>query len=161
MLIEVPPGSFEFSFVEHVFNGPLLTVPGERIDAGAIGTMGRFSEACRAVRVQRIVNPMLWRRYIRQRDLVAEEHGGDANEIWVLHGTGDTDPAVIWRSGSASGGNGIDRNMSMGGLLGQGAYYAEAAAYSHGFRFNLPGGTATSTSSQMVSAIHALSLFAL
>mmetsp|Transcript_33319 Transcript_33319/g.87356 ORF Transcript_33319/g.87356 Transcript_33319/m.87356 type:complete len:395 (-) Transcript_33319:200-1384(-) len=93
---------------------------------------------CTVVAVDRVQHKGLWAAYIHERQKVAEQNGGDCNEILNLkHGTGNTPPSVIVNSEW-----GIDQRYSDKGMYGRGAYFAELAAYSHncGYRHKMPSG---------------------
>ena len=143
-LAEVPKGTFEWSFVEQSFSDLSTDVPpsprGRRRDLAA-----QFASIASVVKIERVENSELWRIYANTCQLLRQKHGGAGteNEVWVKHGTGATDPKIIWRSGVDSGAQGLDPahvSPSSANMLGKGIYFATHSAYSHyGFRHEVPG----------------------
>jgi hypothetical protein len=81
----------------------------------------------RVVAVDRVQDVDLWQRYRVQAGQRAFVNGGDQNERWLFHGTGDAAPKLIWHDGDV----GFDARMSSSGYFGQnGAYFSESAHYS-------------------------------
>ena len=95
--------------------------------------------------MERVENSELWRIYSHTLQYLRQKNGGPGteNEVWVKHGTGSTDPKVIWRSCVDSGAQGLDPvhvSHESASLLGKGIYFATHSSYSHhGFRHELPG----------------------
>ena len=114
VLEDVPTGSIEFVAVESRFmawrGGTAGATP-----ASPRGRAGYFRSTALVTRVQRCVNGLLLVRYRNTRRQIREERrqrgeAGDANEMFMWHGTGDTDPELIWKSAVGGGANGIDKN---------------------------------------------------
>ncbi len=100
-LVVVPDDSEEFHFVKdrfhvHGFSKPIVTV-------------------------QRVQNLEQWERYFNRRQQVEKDmhkkaaprrgDAGPGNELWMLHGTRETDPEVIWRDDA-----GFDFRFSAAGM---------------------------------------------
>ena len=103
----VPPGSDEYKYAAAVFK---LRNPTAIVEE-----------------VSRVQDVELWQRYTSQLDLRARENGGDANERWLFHGTGATEPKCIWKDGEG----GFDLRLSSGHYFGDNAvYFSESAHYS-------------------------------
>ena len=68
----------------------------------------------------------MWEKYFWERKDVAKRTGFDkGNEQWLIHGSGATDPKVIYST------NGFDwRYSRVNCFFGQAAYFAEDPAYS-------------------------------
>jgi len=94
------------------------------------------------IRIERVQNCELYREYCKVRKTVARrnEVSGGANEMLFLkHGTRQTLPSTIWNSGHKTNSYGFDFKYSKDGFFGRGAYFAEDTAYSHLYRFHIPG----------------------
>jgi len=80
-------------------------------------------------KVERVVNPIMWTNYastcVRLKQFPRNKEKG-ANEVWVKHGTGNTDPKII-----CQGETGLAFNYSRetGNFYGKALYTAEMAAY--------------------------------
>eukprot|EP00299_Pterocystis_sp_00344_P019257 c9574_g1_i1.p1 GENE.c9574_g1_i1~~c9574_g1_i1.p1 ORF type:complete len:151 (-),score=35.78 c9574_g1_i1:97-549(-) len=79
------------------------------------------------VRIQRIQNMELWKRYAMLRPLLKT-----SNEMKLWHGTRNQDPALITQSG-------VDFRFAAAGMWGRGAYFAYNASYSHGYAHESDG----------------------
>ena len=85
----------------------------------------------RVVSVERVQHRLLWSRYSRFRDQDLKPFNeGDANEIFLFHGTGTRAASEVLASR-----DGLDPRFSDGGFFGHGTYLAESAAYSIGGRY--------------------------
>jgi len=80
--------------------------------------------------VERFENRLLWKSYAAKRAAVALKRGGDANEQWLWHGTGDLSPADALQHEA-----GMDPRFSRAGYYGGGLYLAERARYSNYGRY--------------------------
>ena len=76
-------------------------------------------------KIQRVQNKWLWRHYSLCRDRIREKNGGQENEMWLFHGSKDTDPSDIYKSEK-----GFDFRFSRPGMWGYGSYFAANASYS-------------------------------
>ena len=112
-------------------------VPGGSLEFKDISAqLNESMPSTEVVQLQRIQNRAMWRRYEHKRAEIADKYGGNANELRLWHGTGNTDPDVILRSDS-----GLDERMSKQGFYGKGIYLAEHARYSNGGYFHKDGAT--------------------
>ena len=96
------------------------------------------------VKVQRVQNAFAWDGYYLKvkmlassnRDVVGKDLFKRANERWMKHGTRNTEPQKLFDHH-----RGLDYAYSSEGcFFGTAGYTAEDAAYSHGYRYNVPGG---------------------
>lgn len=87
------------------------------------------------LRLERIQNKWLWRKYVRHRKDMSEKNKGDINEKELFHGTSATDPEKIYQSE-----DGFDMRYSRKGLWGQGSYFAEMASYSDQYSYSMGAG---------------------
>jgi O-acetyl-ADP-ribose deacetylase (regulator of RNase III) len=96
------------------------------------------------VRIERVENPALFKYFFLKLREIADRNGGDANVQLLKHGTRATDPEQVWSSGTTTNTYGFDHRFSYmsgyGQMYGKGNYFAEDTAYSHGYRYKLPGG---------------------
>lgn len=82
------------------------------------------------VRMQRVQNPYLWRRYANFRKGLRKN-----NEILAWYGTRATSPTIIC-------GTGVDFRVASSGMWGRGAYFAHNSLYSgSGYAHPLPDGS--------------------
>ena len=86
-------------------------------------------------KIQRIQNKWLWRHYSLCRDRIREKNGGQENEMWLFHGTKDTDPSDIYKSEK-----GFDFRFSRPGMWGYGSYFAANASYSATYAYQTSTG---------------------
>ena len=71
----------------------------------------------------------LWSRYSNERDHVAKNNGGNPNEKFLFHGTGETQPNKVY-----NGQSGFDfRYANEANYYGAGAYFSAVPKYSHGY----------------------------
>jgi hypothetical protein len=113
-LVRVAPGTAEYNNLAQVFaNGGFPF---------AIETM------------ERVQNRYLWEHFVERRRQVQRDTKGDANEAWMLHGSRATPPSKIY-----DGVFGFDFRYAEAGMYGRGAYFAELAEYSHGYRHSPSG----------------------
>lgn len=89
------------------------------------------------IRIQRVQNVILWRRYQAEKQFIAAVNGPDSvNERKLFHGTGRLPPEVIY-----SGTVGFDpRCTREGNFYGRGVYFAEKASYVEGRYAHEAGG---------------------
>lgn len=102
---------------EHVTSQFLLTLPNADI-----------------LRVERIQNKMIMRRYFDRSQLMKEFSTLDLREELLFHGTRDNRPELIYR-----GGEGFDMRFCLDGMWGRGNYFAVNSSYSHGYAFECNG----------------------
>jgi len=95
----------------------------------------------KVTRVERVMNTSLYDHYFYFCQALKKKprNNGSANELWVKHGTGNTDPVKICR-----GEAGVDKNYSKesGNMFGKATYTAEDARYSdsRGYCYDCPDG---------------------
>jgi hypothetical protein len=79
--------------------------------------------------VERVQNPMAYASYDREKKVIAAKprNNGNPNELWMKHGTRQTDPVAI-----ISCEDGLDFRYCDSGYFGRATYLAEDAAYSDG-----------------------------
>ncbi len=96
------------------------------------------------VKVQRVQNVAAWDGYYLKvkilassnRDAVSKDLFKRANERWMKHGTRNTEPQKLFDHH-----RGLDyAYVSENCFFGSAGYTAEDAAYSHLYRYNVPGG---------------------
>lgn len=78
------------------------------------------------VKIERVQNKFLWRRYQSQKILMMTKNKGIINERVLFHGTRNTPPDKIYKGQSASG---FDPRLGTG-YYGKGAYFAADSNYS-------------------------------
>jgi len=85
------------------------------------------------VKIERVQNVWLYERYFYERKKMKLKNNGDANEVEAFHGTGVTDPKMIYNCE-----DGFDMRFSKKGLWGRGIYFAKNARYSiqNGYEHN-------------------------
>lgn len=102
--------------------------------AGTVQCMGVTMPHAVILRVQRVQNPLRWRKYLQKLQDVREKCGGAEQkhvERWLFHGTRGCDPRKVQQEG-------FDMRMSSeNNLWGKGCYFAVNASYSHQYRFRL------------------------
>ena len=86
-------------------------------------------------KIQRIQNKWQWRHYSLCRDRIKEKNGGQENEMWLFHGTRDTNPSDIYKSEK-----GFDFRFSRPGMWGYGSYFAANASYSAAYAYQTSTG---------------------
>ena len=93
------------------------------------------------VRIERIQNAFLWRRYLMRKMTMISKNAnvkdGITNARLLFHGTRRTDPSLIWDGLNASG---FDPRLGQG-YYGVGGYFAQNARYSESYEFKVPGTT--------------------
>ena len=87
------------------------------------------------LRVERIQNLWLWEVYERSRKRMSTKNGGKVNEKELFHGTRSVAPVKIYKSEQ-----GFDSRLSSRGMWGEGAYFADKAAYSNNYCHTTPEG---------------------
>ena len=123
-LIPVAPGSVAWAYVDGLFRRPTLD------DGSPDYKLANFRADRRIRAIQLVASRILWERYGDVRARTLAENGGDANELFLFHGTAGTDPVIIWKGDM--GGEGIDSRFCSpisANLLGRGTYLAAKAAY--------------------------------
>jgi len=104
MSMELKTGSDEWRMVEQLWEA---TVPRERL-----------------VKIERVQNRVLWRKYLQEKELVDSLNGPDKlNEKWLFHGPATTSPQEIYDST-----DGFDMRFSSLGKWGIGIYFAVNAS---------------------------------
>lgn len=109
-------------------------------DQTGLGTRTNVWEK-KVTKVQRVVNPRLWKRYhdYCQSLKLEPRNNFSANEMWVKHGTGKASPELVCQSEA-----GVDKNYSQedGNYFGKATYCAEDATYSDdgGYAYDVPDG---------------------
>ena len=78
------------------------------------------------LRIERIQNNILWRKYIDCAKRMSEKNNGKTSEMMLFHGTRTNKPEQIYK-GDAS----FDMRFSNTGLWGRGNYFAVNSSYSH------------------------------
>jgi len=126
LLVDVAKDSEEWHFVEGEFRSG-RAIPNKLVE------------------VQRVQNAASWGRYYfkvkmrasSNKDAVGRDLFKRANERWMKHGTRSTEPQKLLDHY-----RGLDFAYSReeGLFYGKAGYTAEDAAYSHNYRYNVPGG---------------------
>lgn len=88
------------------------------------------------VKIERVQNSFLYRRYIMCKMKILSKNGGLLNERLLFHGTRATKPGYIWDGLNAGG---FDPRLGKG-YYGIGAYFAEKASYSLAYQYRGLGG---------------------
>ena len=86
------------------------------------------------LRVERVQNKLLWRRYVNRSKLMRDFDTSHLREELLFHGTRTNDPQLIYK-----GDEGFDMRYSAQGMWGQGNYFAVNSSYSHYYTFNING----------------------
>lgn len=102
---------------ERVTNQFLLTLPNAEI-----------------LRVERIQNKMIMRRYFHRSQLMKDFGTKGLREELLFHGTSQIQPELIYK-----GDEGFDMRFSADGMWGRGNYFAVNSAYSHNYAYNHNG----------------------
>lgn len=133
--VSVPVGSEEYKFVED----RLRNAEGGPNGKSRVLAAGVWKKTI--LSVERIVNPVAWASYHALSKKIAANvrNGGDANERWVVHGTGTTASRIV-----AASEEGLDARFCTSGMFGTAVYAAEDARYSdnNGYCHALGDGTA-------------------
>ena len=95
----------------------------KEIAAQFASTMPRFT----IERIERVQNRVLWRRYHDCKERLGRDLPSVGEKL-LFHGTGGTDPVVIY-----GGDAGFDVGHSRVGMWGAGNYFAVNASYSHSY----------------------------
>lgn len=107
----------EIEECERVANQFLLTLPNAEI-----------------LRVERVQNKLLWRRYVNRSKLMRDFDTTHLREELLFHGTRANDPQLIYK-----GDEGFDMRFSSEGMWGKGNYFAVNSSYSHYYAFTANG----------------------
>ena len=93
---------------------------------------GGVFDSYEIIRIERVVNPRLWRKYLYRRTEIAESNHNHANEQMLFHGS----PMIhaIVESGFD------ERHSYIGGMFGAGVYFAENSSKSNQYVFGIGGG---------------------
>ena len=102
---------------ERVINQFLLTLPNANV-----------------LRVERVQNKVIWRKYHHRSQLMREFDKSHLREELLFHGTRKNKPEAIYK-----GDVGFDMRFSASGMWGRGNYFAVNSSYSHGFAFCMNG----------------------
>ena len=86
------------------------------------------------LKVQRIQNKVLWRRYFNRSRLMREFDRLSFRQELLFHGTRNKKPELIY-----GGGEGFDMRFSSSGLWGRGNYFAENSKYSDSYAHHVSG----------------------
>ena len=109
-LIELTPDSIEWSTIVQLSKKTLSTA--------------------NVIKVERIQNKWLWRKYTSQKEALGLKNKGMTNEKMLFHGTRGNDPSLIY-----NGENGFDMRMSNNGMWGQANYFAVNSSYSDSYAY--------------------------
>ena len=102
------------------------------------GNMQLTMPSCQLLELKRIQNESLHEYYCMRRDLMAKISGNASQlERHVWHGTRSNDPKVVYEDVQ----EGFMMQYSAQGMWGRGLYFAENAAYSHNYSWDLGNGT--------------------
>lgn len=93
----------------------------KNIETRFMQTMSAF----RLVSIQRLQNPVLWKKYALEKELLSHKCSGNPNERQMFHGTSRNDPYLISNSPV-----GFDFRYCNAGAWGVGSYFARDASYS-------------------------------
>ena len=86
------------------------------------------------LRVERIQNKLIMRRYFHRSQLMRDFGTEDLREELLFHGTRGTKPELI-----CNGDEGFDMRFSEEGYWGRGNYFAVNSSYSHHYAFHQNG----------------------
>lgn len=86
------------------------------------------------LRVERIQNKLIMRRYFHRSQLMKNFGTKDLREELLFHGTRETPPEAIYQ-----GDEGFDMRFSAEGYWGRGNYFAVNSSYSHDYAFSHNG----------------------
>ena len=84
------------------------------------------------VKIERVVNSRLWKRYVYRRNEIAETNHNHANEQMLFHGSPMLHAIVE--------GGFDERHSYIGGMFGAGVYFAENSSKSNQYVFGIGGG---------------------
>jgi hypothetical protein len=116
ILVQLSPDSAEFADVDGFFK--------------------RTLKSNTILKIERVQSAPMWEQFALRRERIAKKNGGDPNEMQLFHGTGRTDPALIY-----DGEMGFDNRYSnLGCLWGPAAYFAVNATYSVDYSHPVEGG---------------------
>lgn len=87
-----------------------------------------FNKTCskKVIKIQRVQNKYLWRRFLSKKLLMLSKNKGEINERVLFHGTRTTKPEKVCHGKNSSG---FDPRLGTG-YYGAGAYFASDAIYS-------------------------------
>ena len=80
------------------------------------------------VKIIRIQNTKLWRKYAHQKKVLKDDNNGIVNEMELFHGSRGNDPKDIYE-----GRDGFDMRYSASGMWGRANYFAVNAKYCHNY----------------------------
>jgi tankyrase len=87
-------------------------------------------------KIERVVNPKIWEKYVYRKTEVSEVNSGRSNERMLFHGS----PFIHYIIH-----NGFDeRHAYIGGMFGAGIYFAEHSSKSNQYVWGIGGGTGCS-----------------
>ena len=91
------------------------------------GTSGGFFSQYKIIKIQKLVNMKLWRKYLHRRTEICDENHGFPNERMLFHGSPFIN-AIIKK--------GFDeRHAHIGGMFGAGIYFAENSSKSNQYSY--------------------------
>ena len=127
LLKQLSPQSFEFHLLKYLFTEYRPTKTLAPLDPSGI----------QIIEIAKIFNNSVYDRFSAESKRQGlKHHGRLSNEQMfrlMFHGTRNSDPKLIYESE-----DGLDMRFSSGGFFGNGIYFAENAAYSHQYAFNMP-----------------------
>ena len=86
------------------------------------------------LRVDRIQNKLIMKQYFHRSQMMKDSCKGDLQEELLFHGTGETQPELIY-----NGDKGFDMRFSKEGFWGRGNYFTVNSSYSHHYAFHHNG----------------------
>lgn len=125
LLVDLLADDKEFLAVEEEMQA---TIREHRDNGLAGGLFSRYN----IIRIQKVQNRKLWKRYVHRRGEIAEENGQQACERMLFHGS----PCI-----NAIVQKGFDeRHAYIGGMFGAGIYFAEHSSKSNQYVYGIGGG---------------------
>eukprot|EP00940_MAST-03C_sp_MAST-3C-sp2_P003201 g3201.t1 len=109
-------------------NSTLITVrKGSKEYAEALRHFQKSDKTHKIVKIERVQNIFLWRRYLSRKIAMIAKNKGVINERALFHGTRATPSSKICDGSNASG---FDPRLGSAGFYGTGVYFSVDAAYS-------------------------------
>eukprot|EP00731_Ephydatia_muelleri_P020724 Em0013g451a len=129
-LVELSPTDKDFIAVSEEMQ---KTICDHRDDGRAGGVFTSYE----IVKIERVVNPKVWEKYIYRRKEVSEENNNSPNERMLFHGSPFLHHIIM---------NGFDeRHAYIGGMFGAGIYFAENSSKSNQYVYGIAGGNGCPT----------------
>lgn len=129
-LVELSPTDKDFIAVSEEMQ---KTICDHRDDGRAGGVFTSYE----IVKIERVISPKVWERYIYRRKEVAEENNNSPNERMLFHGSPFLHHIIM---------NGFDeRHAYIGGMFGAGIYFAENSSKSNQYVYGIAGGNGCPT----------------